>query len=348
MFIINKRLKIFKLIIIFLIVFSKTNLFSVIKRDLEYNFLNGIVRDYSTEDGKRINQGNLDQAGRIQQGAKSVTILPTPLFTEGLNFVPKNMFVINGNLVYADLERDGNREHDYLPYVRFYYGIAKRLTFILTLPFADIKAFTKNPDIIARYKGILNSLARFSYPIYARIKDGKSFIATILFGMELPTLNVKQDIKFTNGEVVPLNAFPRNTVLAPALGIILRGFASYISDWYAYVSIGGIKKIKYKNIKQGDLFTCNFGFGPIIKKTDISTFTIMAEFNFYHVKRNKLNGLIDPATGREAVFGGLSLCYSYKNLLFQVGAQFPIFENLLGNQKFDTKAYYATSISAVF
>lgn len=310
-----------------------------------------------TKKGFFILPKNVQNFSAVTVGRKTATVIKKEEKTNRPFFLPKGIFT---DFFYAKLARDFNWEKDYLYSLRLYYEITKKLTFTFTAPFANIKTFTKaflifslDPlifeivDFRINYKGVLNSYATLSYTAYSKIKDAKNFfIATISGGLELPTLSVERDISATDPQVIPL-LVATNIPLFKSLGIIYRGVASFASNkWYSYTYLGGIKKLKYKNNKQGDYFALGFGVGPIITNTNSTIFRVVADFNFYDIKQSQFNGL-PFGVARQAFFGGFSAFYSYKKFWLQAGIQIPIIENFSG-YALNTKLYFAATAALIF
>lgn len=276
---------------------------------------------------------------------------PGPLFSVSTNLAEARTLSLSQFSSYTYAEGDDQWKKFLLNYNQLAYSLKNDLCFILTIHYQFSKIFNKSLFELTRETGLLRVSPKIEFALYEKKKNDKDrFVFSLVTGVELPTLNLVKKVSFfdpISGKLILSNEVKSDQ--NPELGIILRAYADFLDpNWYSYV-IGGITiGLEHQEIKAGNYFFCNFGFGPIIKNSHDANLTILTEFNIDFIGHNGRAGIINVNSGLEDIFAGVTAFYSYKNLAFQAGFQVPLLENLFDNQALNSKFRIGAYFSFTF
>jgi hypothetical protein len=221
----------------------------------------------------------------------------TPNSVFGLNHViiPKNTFKITELFVYENSERPTSF------FVTFgSYGITDRLTFVPTIPIVSKKPVNNKGD----KTGLGNISLQFNYLLYEHEElDDARYRFMITAGAGFPTTTINEVTLFS------LKGY--NTMIAA-----MQDFMS--KEWFAYADFGTIIVGKNGNNKTGNFLIYDMGLGRILCIND-HYITFMAEFFGVYMKPDRINGIIHPITGGNAIFVGPTLHYFFKDRFLHAG-----------------------------
>lgn len=234
---------------------------------------------------------------------------PGALYGFGQNILAKNelqVSILGDNFVGV-----GNHFVDVYPIL--IYGITDNLSVLLTMPVASSYKEGGNHS-----SGVEDTFLQFEYNFFNKSTSTYSDSATVVVNMSYPTGSAQKQ---------PQTGFGSSTYFL--------GFTwdrTYV-DWFLFTGYGAVFTTQRDGIKLGNEYLYQYGFGRNI--TNINNKWILAwmvEVDGQYTEKSKSNGMTDPDTGGNFIYVTPSLWLSSKNLIFQLGAGWPITQNLLGNQ----------------
>lgn len=280
---------------------------------------------------------------------------PMPLFSESTLLGEKGDLLISQFSSYIKLE-DNNKQWEklFLNNNEVAYCLTDNMVLVFTVFYKFDKFLTNDPLKIRTENGFLTFIPRMEFALYKKKSKKEHFTLSFAIGLNLQTLHLGTKTKYLklNKDFIDLNnkVFENKKLSEdPSLGVLFHLYADYLSTkWYGYVTGGTLTSIKYKNLKAGNRFFCNFGFGPVITHSEDLYFSILAEFNTEFIGCDTKQNLVDFNSGSESVFAGLTTFYSYKNLTLQLGFQVPLIENLFDQTSLASKFRIAAYLALAF
>lgn len=161
--------------------------------------------------------------------------------------------------------------------------------------------------------GLSDANIEFEYLAYDYRTERSSWEVSLVGSVFLP---------FGNAEKKPATGFGSPSFFA---GIITR----YLStEWYWYISTGGIFTTSHNKSRTGDTFLYQTGFGKNLGyESDKWTCMLLVEMNGIYTQKDKHHGVIDNTTGGNVIALGPTLWFSTQKFIFQAGALPVIYQN---------------------
>jgi len=256
--------------------------------------------------------------------ALSASQQPGPLFGFGQNIIDKGDFLFYN--FFDALLGDHKTFIDIAP--GLLYGLRDDLSLYLEVPIAPTLRLGDRHS-----SGLEDILVQLEYAPYSHNSQMANKQITTVTSIYLPTGSIRK--------------FPITGADTPSFFLGLT--ANYLAtDWYCYVSPGGIITTEYKNTKAGSQFLYQAGFGRnIAYKTDRWILTWIVEMSGNYTQKRKIDGLVNPNTGGNVILLGPSLWFSTPRFLMQAGVAGVPYQNLFGTQ-FSNKIYWALNCAWKF
>jgi hypothetical protein len=193
------------------------------------------------------------------------------------------------------------------------YGIRDDLVILASLPVAmrwTTECFATT--------GLTDALLECEYLLYSYKTEADAWEVSIEGSLFLP---------FGSDTTIPVTGFGSPSFFA---GVITR----YIStEWYWYISAGGIFPTKHKQTRFGDTFLYQTGFGKNVGyEPDVWLCMVMLEMNGIYTQKNKICGEIDPNSGGNIIALGPTVWFSTQKFIFQAGILPVVYQHWHGNQ----------------
>lgn len=249
---------------------------------------------------------------------------PGPLLGFGQNIIDKGDFLFY-NYVDALL---GDHKTFVEVEPALLYGLQDNLSVYFEVPVA---ATLKWGDF--RSSGLEDMFVQFEYAPYSHNSQKANKQITTLAALYFPTGSIRK--------------FPITGADSPS---VFLGFtANYLAtDWYCYLSSGGIITTEHNNTRAGSQFLYQAGFGRnIAYKSEQWTFMWMVEMSGNYTQKRKIDGIVNPNTGGNVILLGPSLWFSTPRFIMQAGVAGVPYQHLFGTQ-FSNKIYYALNCAWKF
>jgi hypothetical protein len=246
---------------------------------------------------------------RVGNFAVRGTTQPGPMFGFGQNIIDQYSglavaypFVIFGkNKVFAELAPE------------IIYGLRDDLSILLAFPTALKVTYDGHHS-----SGSLDTVLQVEYAPYAQHKQTETNQISFVGSMFFPTGDECKN---------PPTGFGSPSFFLGVIGLHLA------TEWYAYTSYGVLLPTKSNNIKPGNHFLYQAGFGKnIAYKSEKWTLMWMLEMNGTYEQRTKTNGVIDNNSGDNTVILGPSLWFSTNRFVLEAGVAPVISQHFFGNQ----------------
>lgn len=241
---------------------------------------------------------------------------PSPLVGFGTNIIDA------GEVVVYFFEDDffGHRrtQIDVIPSVLF--GVTDNFSIYFNFPFTPILRDRDNHS-----SGLEDFFVQTEYAFYSKKNYCYTDQATIVTALTVPTGSAHK---------IPPTGFG-----APGFFIGGTFFREWV-DWFAFTQHGATLPFSDHGTKFGNEFFYQGGFGRNFYTPCGWIYAWMLELDGQYFQKNRIDGCIDPNSGGNLIFATPSLWISSKELTFQLGVTFPLYQNLFGDQrKFDYGFY---------
>lgn len=211
----------------------------------------------------------------------------------------------------------GKHKHSTDIISNFVYGITDNLSLFFSIPFAA--SYQQNET---RSSGLEDILLQLEYAFYNNTTVDFTDQATLVGYVALPTgSKIKQP---TTG----------NGALSYFLGAT---FNRTFVDWLFFTSQGAVFSTSDNNTRFGNKFLYQFGFGRNIMTINSKwIFALIMEADGTYATKDIIQAITNPNSGGNILYVTPSLWISSQNLIIQLGAGWPITQNLFGNQNQQT------------
>lgn len=200
----------------------------------------------------------------------------------------------------------------FIPYL--IYGIRDDTVVVFSLPIA-----MELRDGCFTSSGLVDSVLEFEYLAYNERTETSSWEVSLVGSLILP---------FGNWRKFPSTGFGSPGFFA---GIITR----YLStEWYWYVSAGGLFTTAHNKTRAGNSFLYQTGFGKNVGyETDKWLCTVMLEMNGLYLQKDKFCGCLSHETGGNLIALGPTVWFSTQRFIFQTGILPVVYQHWNGNQR---------------
>ncbi|MCL4360808.1 hypothetical protein M1446_00455 [Candidatus Dependentiae bacterium] len=248
-----------------------------------------------------------DNANYIKSGnlALPASQMPGPLFSFGQNIVDKNDLL---GFFYVSHEKGKNLTVNDV-FVSLLYGITENCSIFFNVPITNPR---QNPQL----NDVQDLNAQIEYAFYNKSNFTALNQATIVAHIALPKDRISINSK---------------GFLNPSFFIGLT-YSHLAIDWYYFISPGATFNTLKKNTGLGNEFFYQFGLGRNIGNPGGWILTWIIEFDGTYRQRDKINGKINPNSGHNVIALGPVLWLSSQRISIEFGAQFPILQQIFGNQ----------------
>jgi hypothetical protein len=221
---------------------------------------------------------------------------PNSIFGLVHTIIPRETFKITELFIYENTERPTSFLVTFAA-----YGITDSLTFMPTIPIVSKRPVSNNGD-----KTGLGSISlQFNYLLYQHEEaDDFRYRFMLTAGAGFPSTTINDATLFS------LKGY--NTLIAAMQDFMTK-------DWFGYTDFGTVIVGKNGNNKTGNFLIYDMGLGRIFCFND-HYITVMAEFFGVYTKADRINGIINPVTGGNAIFVGPTIHYFFKSFFLHGGA----------------------------
>lgn len=232
---------------------------------------------------------------------------PGPLVGFGENIIEKGEIQLS---VFADAYI-GNNNHNTDIDPAFLYGISDNFSIQLSAGYAP-----SNKSRSDKSSGIEDVFIQLEYAFYNKSCKYFTNQATIVGNVSLPTGSATKN---------PQTGYGSTSCM---LGLTYNHTEI---DWF-YFGATGIVVVTDKSFKSGDQFLYQIGIGRNICYSKDWIYAWMTEFIGQYTEQGIANNHKNPNSGGNVISIIPSLWLSSEKLILQLGAGYPIVQNLFGNQ----------------
>lgn len=197
------------------------------------------------------------------------------------------------------------------------YGFTESLGAELTIP-----AFLHNKSDGLTSRGISDIITSLEYIFFNKGEN----TALVQGGVQWPTGNPNKDPQTGIG----------------TFNAVLEFAAFHASTWYFGVDIDAFLTTQRKGRKPGSNYAWELRFGKIMELCKDTKLTINLDMDAFYARHDKNFGIVDPDSGGTYVLLGPLLALEYGDILLEFLFQWPIAQNLFGDQ---SRIEYTTYIS---
>jgi hypothetical protein len=200
----------------------------------------------------------------------------------------------------------------FTPYIL--YGIRDDLTLLVSLP-VTMSWHTKCDPTTS---GLADAFVECEYLLYSYKTEADAWETSLDVSLVLP---------FGNDLAIPITGFGSPSFF---VGLITR----YIStEWYWYISGGGLFTTKHNNTRFGNNFLYQTGFGKNVGyEPDVWLCMVMLEMNGIYLQKDRVCGEIDPNSSGNVIGLGPTVWFSTQKFIFQAGILPVIYQHWSGDQ----------------
>jgi hypothetical protein len=235
---------------------------------------------------------------------------PGPLFTLGQTLLAKN----NAQIGMLAVDVNGKDEHFVDLFSTFIYGVTNTLSVGVVSPYA---ASYRIDD--ERSNGFEDTYLQGEYAFYSSSNRSYTDQLTAFGAVGIPTGSIDK---------MPPTGFGSTSYVIG--GTYNREYV----HWFMFAAGGSIIPRERNGTKFGTEYLYQSGIGRNIFTINKKwIFAAQVETAGSYSERDKFEGFIDPNSGGNVIYVIPSLWLSDKHLIFQVGAGYPIHQNLYGQQK---------------
>jgi len=233
-----------------------------------------------------------------------------PLLSFGQNMIGKNQTQIS---LFAD-DFVGTEKHSADINPTILYQITDNLSVFFNFPIAA--SYRQDNQ---HSSGLEDTLLQFEYAFYSKQNSRFSDQATVVTNVSFPAGSAQKQ---------PATGFGSSTFFLGAT------FSRTSVEWFGFTSDGIIQTTSHNGLKFGDEFLYQFGVGRNISSvTSKYLFAGLVEINGQYTQRSTIDGVTDPDSGGNVIYITPSLWLSTQKLIVQLGAGFPVVQNLFGEQR---------------
>lgn len=245
-------------------------------------------------------EGNLSLRGSQQ---------PTSLVSFGERILDRGQFQA---FLFADSFL-GNNSYVNIIYPYIVYGVRDDLSLTLNLPFAgglkDKHHYSSGPSDFS---------LQLEYAFYTKEDKVSSNQATLVGAVLFPTGSASKN---------PPTGFGSYSYL---LGFTIKRTEV---KWAFFTSNAVILPSSKDGKNYGNQFIYQIGFAKNIPSPDGWIFAWLAELDGLYSQKNRIHGLVDHNSGGNRIYFTPSLWFSNNDIIIQIGAGYPIIQNLFGHQE---------------
>lgn len=234
---------------------------------------------------------------------------PGPMVSFGENILDKGKIQYSVNMI-AFL---GNNNIYTVVDQNLIYGITDDFSLLLSVPISP-----QNQEESTYSFGLNDIAAQFEYSFYNF--EGKTFShdATIVANATYPAGSVVEKPPTGYG----------------AMTFFIGGTYNYTAvNWNIFLSSGALLTTNLLGTRRfGNEFLYQFGFAINSPSPPKTIFAWVLELDGTYAWQDKYKGIVDPDSGGNVIYLTPSFSFSTKNLIVQLGAGYPVIQNLNGNQ----------------
>ena len=242
-----------------------------------------------------------------------------PIFSLGPETIYKGGIGIESEVEY---EKGGSDRETAIHY-EIIYGVTEDLSLTIEVPHIIEK---KEGGEIS--DGLGEVALRGKYQLFRKDTLGAQDKAALIYGLKFPTGDEDKDPSLGSGSwdhLFGLSIGHESTTL--------YGFAT--GRYVLKTESGGKEK--------GDqvLIDVAFGFRPWLRSYKSWDLVLLLENSYICLEKDEVNGIKQANSGGEEIFIGPTLLWSIRNIMIKGGIQFPVWQDLNGNQKRDFRSLLA-------
>lgn len=236
-----------------------------------------------------------------------------PVFSLGPETIFKGGMGIESEF---EFERSDNGHSLELHY-EFIYGLTADLSFTLEIP--HILALEEDDETSS---GLGDIQLRGKYQLFRKDSLGAQDKLSAILGVKIPTGDEDADPRLGTGTTDFLSG-------------LSYGHESRI--WYYFATLRYLLRTGDQSIMPGDRFFYDVaaGFRPWQREYLEWDFVALLELNGEFDFQSEVKGHLVPDSGGNTVWLGPTGLFSYRNIMFKGGIQFPVSQDLKGNQDED-------------
>ncbi len=274
------------------------------------NFTYGKETDDKTKTTTKTTTAKTEEPPKIGNFALPFSQQIGPLISFGQNMIGKNQTQIS---LFAD-NFVGTEKHAVDISSSILYQITDKLSVLFNSPIAASYREDNHHS-----SGLEDTLLQFEYSLYFKQNSYSYNQATIVTNVTFPTGSAQKQ---------PATGFGSST-------FFLGTTFSYGSvEWFGFNSDGVVQTTSHNGLKFGDQFLYQFGIGKNISAVSSKyIFTGLIEIDGQYTQRSIIDGITDPDSGGNVIYITPSLWFSTPKLIVQLGAGFPVVQNLFGEQR---------------
>lgn len=232
------------------------------------------------------------------------------------------VFSVGPETIYADgvgIESEfefgrGQDERFQALHYEIIYGYSKDLSLTLSIPYITGRRLEGNTS-----SGLGEIQFRGKYSLFKRDSLGAQDKVTAIFGLKLPTGRETAQPPLGSGAV--------DTMLGISAGHESR-------KWYRFASLRYLVRNSNNSISPGDRFMYDAAFGLRPKQSEYleADFVALLELNGEFEFAARSAGIKQADSGGNTIWLGPTALWSKRNVMLKGGLQFPLVQNLRGNQ----------------
>jgi hypothetical protein len=233
---------------------------------------------------------------------------PGPLVSFGENIVDKGqkqLFLMGDAFL-----GNNNYMSDVTPGIL--YGITNDLSIFFNAPFSP-----GNKTQNSHSSGLEDVFAQLEYAVYTKQSSETTNQATLVANVTFPTGSSSKNPP---------------TGLGSSSFFMGATFFHMGTDWFFFTSPGAILTTSKHSTKFGNQLLYQFGLGRNIPSPSGWILAWIVEFDGQYTWKNRIKDSIDPNSGGHIIYLTPSLWISSKTFILQVGAGYPVVQQLYGHQ----------------
>ena len=234
-----------------------------------------------------------------------------PIFSLGPETIYKGGVGIEAEVEYGK----GGSDREAVIHYEIIYGVTENLSLTVELPhILEKKEGTQVSD------GLGELALRGKYQLFRRDTLGAQDKAALIYGLKFPTGGEDKKPALGSGSLDHLFG-----LTVGHESTTLYGFAT--GRYLLKTESGGKEK--------GDrvLVDVTFGFRPRLRPYKSWDFVVLLENSYIFAQKNKVDGAKQENSGGKEIFTGPTFLWSIRNLMIKGGIQFPIWQDLNGDQE---------------
>lgn len=234
---------------------------------------------------------------------------PNALYGFGGNIIAKSE--IQWSCFADDIEGKQKRIFDLIPSVVF--GISDELSIMFSAPFTpDFR------DGKCHSSGLEDFFVQMEWAFYNHTTSCYQDQATLVANASFPTGSAHRN--------------PPTGFGAPSFFLGTTFYRTYV-DWVFFTAQGAILPCRHDRIQFGDQFLYQFGASRTLPSPEGWIYALMLEVDGQYFRKNRVRGKSVSSSGGNVIYAIPSFWASSKYFIFQLGATFPVNQNLFGDQR---------------